>query len=105
MMNRIIDKVVERYARKLAPLTTNWAYPDSYEHVAMRQPGRADILCSGAEVSVYDRLRERTMELQKHLPAYIKELIGQQRTFEAAESGRDLVVCENADDMLAKLGI
>lgn len=52
-----------------------WAYPDSYEHVAMRQTRRADILWSGAEVSVYDKLRKRTLELQKHLPAYIKELI------------------------------
>lgn len=52
-----------------------WAYPDSYEHVAMRQTRRADILWSGAEVSMYDRLRERTLELQKHLPAYIKEII------------------------------
>jgi hypothetical protein len=41
----------------------------------MRQTRRADILWSGAEVSVYDKLRERTLELQKHLPAYIKELI------------------------------
>jgi len=52
-----------------------WAYPDSYEHVAMRQTRRADILWLGAEVSVYDKLRERTMELQQHLPAYIKALI------------------------------
>lgn len=52
-----------------------WAYPDSYEHVAMRQNRRADILWSGAGVSVYDKLKKRTMELQQHLPAYIKELI------------------------------
>ena len=52
-----------------------WAHPDAFEHVAMRQTRRADILWSGAEVSVYDRLKERTMELQKHLTAYIKELI------------------------------
>ena len=52
-----------------------WAYPDSYEHVAMRQTRRADILWSGDEVTVYDRLKQRTLELQKNLPAYIKELI------------------------------
>lgn len=52
-----------------------WAYPDSYEHVAMRQTRRADILWSGSEITVYDRLKKRTLELQKDLPAYIKELI------------------------------
>ena len=52
-----------------------WAYPDSYDHVAMRQSRRADILWTGEEISVYDRLKQRTQELQKDLPAYIKELI------------------------------
>ena len=52
-----------------------WAYPDAYEHVAMRQTRRADIMWSGSEVSVYDRLKKRTLELQKDLPAYIKALI------------------------------
>jgi len=28
-----------------------------------------------------------------------------ERTFEASETGRDLVVCEDADDMFRKLGI
>jgi hypothetical protein len=53
-----------------------WAYPDSYVHVAMRQTRRADILWSGEkEVNVYDRLKVRTQELQKNLPAFIKELV------------------------------
>jgi hypothetical protein len=30
---------------------------------------------SGDEVSVYDRLKRRTMELQKDIPKYIKEVI------------------------------
>lgn len=52
-----------------------WAYPEDYEHVAMRQARRVDIMWTGDEVSVYDRLRKRTMELQKDIPKYIKELI------------------------------
>ncbi len=52
-----------------------WAYPDSYIHVAMKQTRRADILWSGSEVTVYDRLKQRTLQLQKNLPTYIKELI------------------------------
>jgi len=52
-----------------------WAYPDSYDHVAMRQARRTDIIWTGTEISGYDRLKARTLELQKELPAYIKELI------------------------------
>ncbi|MBU2054188.1 MAG: HNH endonuclease [Proteobacteria bacterium] len=52
-----------------------WAYPEDYDHVAMRQARRVDIMWTGAEISVYDRLRRRTMELQKDIPQYIKEII------------------------------
>lgn len=52
-----------------------WAYPEDYDHVAMRQARRVDILWTGDEVSVYDRLKRRTMELQKDIPKYIKEII------------------------------
>lgn len=52
-----------------------WAYPEDYDHIAMCQVRRVDILWSGAEVTVYEQLKERTLELQKELPAYIKELV------------------------------
>lgn len=52
-----------------------WAYPDDYDHIAMRQIRRVDIMWSGDEVSVYDRLKKRTMELQKDIPKFIKEII------------------------------
>ena len=52
-----------------------WAYPEDYDHVAMRQARRVDIMWTGVEVAVYDRLRERTMELQKDIPQYIKEIV------------------------------
>jgi len=52
-----------------------WAYPEDYDHIAMRQARRVDIMWSGQEVSVYDRLKKRTMELQKDIPKYIKEII------------------------------
>jgi hypothetical protein len=52
-----------------------WAYPEDYDHIAMRQVRRVDIMWSGEEVSIYERLKERTMELQKELPAYIKEIV------------------------------
>lgn len=52
-----------------------WAYPEDYDHIAMRQVRRVDILWSGAEVTAYEQLKERTLELQKELPAYIKEIV------------------------------
>lgn len=52
-----------------------WAYPDNYTHVAMREARRADILWTGAEIQSYERLKQRTLELQKNIPAYVKEIV------------------------------
>jgi len=52
-----------------------WSYPEDYDHVAMRRARRVDIMWNGDEVSVYDRLKKRTLELQKEIPEYIKEII------------------------------
>lgn len=52
-----------------------WAFPEDYDHVAMQQVRRVDIMWSGAEVAIYDRLKKRTEELQKNIPEYIKEII------------------------------
>lgn len=52
-----------------------WAFPEDYDHVAMRQARRVDIMWTGEEISVYERLKKRTTELQKEIPAYIKEII------------------------------
>ncbi len=52
-----------------------WAFPDDYDHVAMMQARRADIVWVGSETAIYDMLRKQTLELQKGIPAYIKEII------------------------------
>lgn len=52
-----------------------WAFPDDYDHVAMRPIRRMDILWRDEEVSVYDQLRQLTDALQKDMPAYVKEII------------------------------
>jgi hypothetical protein len=52
-----------------------WAYPDDYTHIAMRAARRMDILWTGAEVEVYDRLKKKTEELQQDMPAYVKKTI------------------------------
>jgi hypothetical protein len=52
-----------------------WAYPDDYSPVAMRGARRADILWTGAEVESYEKLKRRTLQLQKNVPGYVKEII------------------------------
>ena len=62
-----------------------WAFHDSYSHVAMREARRADILWTGLEVESYERLKRRTLELQKNIPAYVKEIIEQHLKSEAVK--------------------
>lgn len=54
-----------------------WAFPDSYTHIAMRQIRRADIVWTGPEVEDYEKLKRRTIQLQKNIPGYVKEIIAQ----------------------------
>lgn len=55
--------------------TCYWAYPGDYTHIAMRNIRRIDILWQDAAVEVYDRLKKKTQELQREIPAYVKEII------------------------------
>lgn len=41
----------------------------------MRQVRRADIMWSEREVEVYEKLKRRTTQLQKNIPAYVKEIV------------------------------
>ncbi|MCZ7593327.1 MAG: HNH endonuclease [Kiritimatiellae bacterium] len=52
-----------------------WAYPDDYSHIAMRDARRMDIMWTGQEVKVYDKLKKHTAELQQDMPAYVKKII------------------------------
>ena len=52
-----------------------WAYPDNYTHIAMRQARRADILWTEPEIEDYERLKRRTIQLQKNIPSYVKEVL------------------------------
>jgi hypothetical protein len=52
-----------------------WAYPEDYTHIAMRQARRLDLMWSGAEVEIYDRLKKMTEKLQQDMPAYVKKII------------------------------
>ena len=55
--------------------TCYWVYPESYAHVAMRPVRRADILWSEGEVADYELLKQKTEQLQKNIPGYVKEIV------------------------------
>jgi len=46
----------------------------------MRQVRRADILWAESEVEIYEKLKQRTLQLQKNIPGYVKEIVEQQVT-------------------------
>lgn len=52
-----------------------WAYPEHYTHIAMRPARRLDIMWTGAEVDVYEKLKKKTESLQQEMPAYVKKII------------------------------
>lgn len=56
-------------------LSCYWAYPENYEHVAMRQVRRVDLIWQGDEVRHYDRLKADAREAHQSIPAFVKTLI------------------------------
>jgi len=56
-------------------LSCYWAYPESYQHVAMRQVRRIDLLWAADDIEIYERLKERAVSLEKELPEFVKEII------------------------------
>ncbi len=54
-----------------------WAYPESYTHIAMRQVRRADIMWAEEEIEIYEKLKRKTIQLQKNIPGYVKEIVEQ----------------------------
>ena len=56
-------------------LSCYWDYPENYEHIAMRQVRRIDLIWQGDEVRSYDRLKADAREAHQSVPAFVKELI------------------------------
>jgi hypothetical protein len=52
-----------------------WAYPENYEHIAMRQMRRVDLLWEGDDVEIYEILKQRAIDLEKAIPELVKEII------------------------------
>lgn len=52
-----------------------WAYPDSYDHVAMRPIRRLEIVWSQGEVLTFDELKRRAELSEETLQQYIKAVL------------------------------
>lgn len=51
-----------------------WAFPDDYEHVAMQEQRRTDVVWQGTDVTVHDALKLEAAALGIDLPAMLREL-------------------------------
>ena len=56
-------------------LSCYWAYPENYEHIAMRQVRRLDLLWEGDDIETYEKLKQRAASLDKEIPMFVKEMI------------------------------
>lgn len=56
-------------------LSCYWASPESYEHVAMRQIRRLDLIWEGDDVSQYDSIKEDAAAYGASLPEFVKSII------------------------------
>jgi hypothetical protein len=59
-------------------LTCYWAYPENYNHIAMRQIRRIDLVWQGDEIETYDKLQARARSLDKEIPSFVKEIIAKE---------------------------
>lgn len=58
-------------------LSCYWANPENYQHIAMRQIRRLDLLWQGEEIAIYEKLKSEARDLSKEIPAFVKEIIEQ----------------------------
>jgi hypothetical protein len=54
-----------------------WANPTNYQHIALRQIRRLDIVWQEDEIEIYDKLRAFVQDAPDSIKAYIKDVIAQ----------------------------
>jgi len=55
--------------------TCYWASPDDYNHVAMRQMRRLDVVWEGQEVAEFDVMADTAKEQEVALPDFVKRAL------------------------------
>ena len=56
-------------------LSCYWAYPENYNHVAMRQIRRIDLVWQGEEVGQYEKLKTDAAKSGLEIPQFVKEVL------------------------------
>lgn len=56
-------------------LSCYWAYPEDYEHIAMQQIKRIDLLWEGKDIEIYEQLRQKAIDTEKSIPEFVKDII------------------------------
>ena len=54
-----------------------WAYPENYNHIALKPIRRVDLLWEGDEIKVYEALKAQAIDENEAIPAFVKSIIGQ----------------------------
>ncbi len=55
--------------------TCYWAFPENYQHIALRPIRRLDLTWSEGETSVYDRIKAQSEAVQEAMPEFVKDIL------------------------------
>ena len=58
-------------------LSCYWAYPENYEHIAMKKIRRVDLLWQGDDTEHYDQLKADAAKAGMAIPDFVKEVLKQ----------------------------
>lgn len=65
----------KNFKKKQICLSCYWAYPENYDHIAMTQMRRVDLLWQGEEIASYEKLKVDARAAKQTMPQYVKEVI------------------------------
>ncbi|NNM58550.1 MAG: HNH nuclease [Legionellales bacterium] len=56
-------------------LSCYWAFPESYNHIAMKQIRRTDLIWQGEEIAIYEKLKLEATALDEDIQETIKKIL------------------------------
>jgi hypothetical protein len=56
-------------------LACYWAFPEKYNHVAMQQIRRVDLVWPGEEMTQYEKLKSDAVKAGLEIPQFVKEVL------------------------------
>lgn len=55
--------------------TCYWAFPDNYQHIAMRDIRRIDVIWSGKEIADYEKVKQQAHINKQEIPEFVKQVL------------------------------